>query len=594
MLAAYEGSDKYKEEQLKLQREQWQRTQEILKQLKEVLDKDNNVRLKSLSQEGFLKLLRSGALEQTALTTNNDNPKALAQQRPMLENNISYFTKNVEDTLSRYGDKYPDIANQIRSLNSELRGISSISDNKLFIDKFNTLYKELVKVSNRINPNLQSAEDIKDLIGSMTFKFTGDASNADLDIESILSKNSNLFIPLWKRILGNATGISPNVMSSTRETLDWYKNDMAIRSRTSGVLASMLRGGGSVSDVQSLLKTSTVSKKLRGDGGYTYQIDWKATNKAVEEFALKLSSTTDVISAYKTGLENERDAYIKLLSEGLTAAETEDLKNGKFVSAKKYEELSKDYGEQLVNAFGEKLLSKDGLTVSVKDGKFVDTNGNEIAQEDVVLTGNIYEILQTNLKEINQKIATASLQENQNVLLNKLTTSTLDNQIISELLNKGASYDVLKFARENPDYINSSMNPLFTQYIKEAFEGKFDSFTDVLDKRNSKNEQERDNAEIAFSSTVDSLIANLTELLNNSTFVKSLEDYVKNERNTRKNDILTDLKQYDEGRSYFDFSENGITNARDWKGWRGIKITCLVLKSWKWHIQVAVILILMN
>ena len=460
------------ERALQEQRKNWENTISLMKEINGNLDNVGNLDITKLSYQQFSRYFNSGAIEagRKLNIVNTEDKQAMRADRTILEAQYKAVNQEIEKQLS--GDLKESFRNAFGTLSRAGRGLNDEDYLNVFNRTFDEQNKLLQKAFNNTEDKGQKElyENLMNYLKSVTIQWNGDRSVLNADIDQIMRSSGNVFIPLWKRILGSATGISPNVMSSTRETLDWYSNDVAIRNRTSGVLSSMLRTGGSVSDVQSLLKTSGSLKQLRGDTGGTYQIDWRATNKAVEDFALKLSSTTDVITAYKNGLQAEMDTYINLMSEGLTSAETQDLKNGKMISAKRYGELEKDYGSQLVNAFGEVLKSSEGLTVTVKDGKFIDERGNEIAQENVILTGNLFTVIESKMNELSGKIATASLQEANNQMLSKMVaggkTAFYGQQLLSQTGTFTESRDITRFALENPEYLNSVMSAAINELIK--------------------------------------------------------------------------------------------------------------------------------
>lgn len=487
IIEAYEKTDEYKEKQQAETLKKWKETQALLKEISDHTDKNDKLDYKNLLPVQFINYLKSGALTGRQLATTGDNPKLLTQDRSALNNSIMYGAETIRGKyvsgLSRYGVDISKIESKLDKI--EKLTVSPLSD-KEFIESFNRMYKDLgseIETLEKANTPFEKQffEEMRTFFKSMTYEYSANTEGKDVDLNALAEGTGKVFVPLWKRILGSATGISPNVMSSTRETLDWYSNDMAVRNITSGVLGAALRNGGNVNTVQSLLKTSGVLKELKNAGSGTYQIDWEATGKAISKFATNLGTANEVLEAYRKGLEDELDTYVNLLSNGLTQTETQDLTSGKMISAKRYAELEKEYGGFFVNAFGEKLFSDKGLEVTVKDGQFVDSQGNIVAQENVKISGNIYTLLQDKLTDLQKRIATAKLQEENNKIYEKyaksFNLSKVQDLLLMRTTQSLAGVKAGQFIIDEPEYIQSQFSNLYAEKMNGSGDKYDDSWT---------------------------------------------------------------------------------------------------------------------
>ena len=365
-----------------------------------------------------------------------------------------------------------------------------------FSDRMTFLDSELAKaISLGEKEKINVLKQVQLLFSLSTLRLSANTDIKDTDVNDLRDlkdKKSSVNIPLWKRLLGNATGISPNVINSTKDTLEAYRDDMAVRNTAKNVFSTILQNGGNVKDIQKLLGVSGERKEF-SDGSKTFQIDWKKTSKNLEEFSLRLSASTKIVDAYKTGLESQLKTYEDLLANAVTASETTDI-NGiktKTVSASKWGELTKDQGDQLVNAFGEKIKTISGEEVSyIKDGIAYDKQGNKLQEQQVILTGNLFEWLETELPKLRDSIKEAKKQSDINSLLGEFTENLGKQDIFQKLLLKatpeqaryiiGNRDSVIKNVLENIDFSGSTIknyNDLFA--IQQGKFGENSQYVEV-------------------------------------------------------------------------------------------------------------------
>lgn len=460
----YQKTEEYQQEQLEQQKKQWEEVRQILSNISKYQQENGIVDFTKLGLEKAIQYLGAFSVERDLSIVEGKNAAQLNEDRGILTTQFGSAIDQIQSYMQESGLYNYDFAKLLSYVEGD------ITKDKTTTAWYKDFSSHFIGLSDSVNNWIEKESDenkkeqlggIKDFLSMATLLLSSNTDARNYNINEILKKSGSNkdFIPLWKRLLSNATGLSANVISGTNSALANYRDDLAIRNTTGGVLRAGLQGGLGVDFVQQLLKTSGVALELRGDKGGTYQIDWKETGKAVKEFAMQLSASTKVISAYKSGLEAQLNVYETLLSDALVSSETQDIKGDKkFTTAKELSQLAKDYGDQLVNAFGEKLTTKDGLEVSVKDGEFIDQNGNRIAQENVIVTGNIYEFMRQELPKIRQELAEANIQENKNAMLSDLTESIYSIKLFDYLLKSGFSKDNMDTLLENRKFVVTDFN----------------------------------------------------------------------------------------------------------------------------------------
>lgn len=438
-----EAQKKAEEEQKSL----WAKTIDIVTQISKNTDAEGNVDITKIGLAQLEEYMTSGVFSASKLNVvNGKSATQMAEDRSVLGAQYDYISRAIETELKKAGAKevLTNFKEMKRSYNQSVENDIEFYKNfdTTFSEQYNLLSKELSAASEEQKPLY---ERLLKLLGSSTLRLSVDTSIAGVDIEDLMPEPEEVvlkeFIPLWKRILSQATGISSNVIYGTNETLSSYRDDMAVRNTAANVFSAILKGGGSVDTVQSLLRTSGRNMQLRGDTGGTFQIDWKATNKALKDFVSQLTVSTEVLSAYKSGLQAQVDVYTQLLSTGITSAESQDIQNKKLVSSQQWAELIKDSGDQLVNAFGERLTDEFGNQITkIVDGQFYTANGTEVSQESVRIQGNIFEFIKKELPELNKNIAKISNEEIfRNLFQNKIEGKVVED-VIDRYISKNLAY----------------------------------------------------------------------------------------------------------------------------------------------------------
>lgn len=462
----YQKTEEYQQKQLEQQKKQWEEAKQILSNISKYQKENGIVDFTKLGLKDAVQYFNKGSfsVERDLNIVEGKNAAQLNEDKGILTTQFGSAINQIQTYMQKSGLYDSSFARLLSYVEGD------ITKDKTTTQWYKDFSSHFIGLSDSINNWIEKESDvnkkeqlggIKDFLSMATLLLSSNTDARNYNIDELLKKSGSDkdFIPLWKRLLSNATGLSANVISGTNSALVNYRDDLAIRNTTGGVLRAGLQGGFGVDFVQQLLKTSGVALELRGDKGGTYQIDWKETGEAVKKFAMQLSASTKVISAYKSGLEAQLNVYETLLSDALVSSETQDIKGDKkYTTAEELSQLAKDYGDQLVNAFGEKLTTKDGLEVSVKDGEFFDQNGNRIAQENVIVTGNIYEFMRQELPRIRQELAEANIQENKNAMLSGLTESIYDIKLFDYLLKSGFSKDNMDTLFENRKFVATDFN----------------------------------------------------------------------------------------------------------------------------------------
>ena len=480
--AIYKSSDEYKQKEEKEHLATLKNALEVLKDIAKNTDESGRVDITKFSANQLASYIKQGAFtsgEKLDVVTGNKTVDS--QNRQTLMNQYGYIAKLTDNFLKTGMAGVSGIqgTTYAQSFNQEiLDSLNNLSDEQFFTE-FPKIYAQQSNAINemiRVAPKdgrQQQLETFKTLLDYALNKFEADTTGTGANPEDILKGSKQEFIPLWKRILSSATGLTTNGMTSTLQTMTNYRDDMAVRNMASGVLSATMKSMG-IDTAMSLMKTNR-SVQLTGDNGKTFQIDWAETKKAMHSFATQLSASTDVITAYKNGLQAELDTYEQLIAAGYTQAESTDLGSQKFVSSKQLAKLGLGNESQLVNAFGEVLTTASGkkynvADVTFRDGQMFDKLGNEI-QEEVVLTGKLFEFIKSEMPRLREKMHEATETELNNKLMNKLFNNVAGSAYIQDYVKNNGYNKNSALLLQNPDYVSEYINSALTELkSKGAFE----------------------------------------------------------------------------------------------------------------------------
>lgn len=433
----YKNSEEYEKKQLEEQKKLWSQVQKTLLDIRKIQDKQGIVDYSKSNAKDLLSYFENGAItEERKLTVRKiDDLNKMASDRVILTKQYQTMIGLVKDYMSQ-NSVYDENVNKALDKFSNAKFQRTPAE---FFDNFSKIFSDTIetidKSTNETNKDILSG--VKTLLTMATLQYSSDTSSADHTLDKLLKgKGGQDFISLWKRLLGGLTGLSPTAIDSTKGALTAYRDDIAIRNTTSGVLKAGLQSGLGVDFVQSILKTSGEKGTAEGTED-TFQIDWKKTGEAVKKFAFELSNSTQVISAYKEGLQNQLSVYEAAMSDILVATENQMTDKDGHVSANTLDKMPDNYKEQLLNAFGEGLISDDGLKVEFKDGKFIDANGKELSSENVRITGNIFEFMKEELPKLREEIAKTEKEGIKRQERDNLAFNIRDIAVFDEILKKG-------------------------------------------------------------------------------------------------------------------------------------------------------------
>ena len=459
----YKESDEYKEKQ---EKERVQRLEEALKVLKEIAvntDETGKVDVSKFSIEDLYKYFTNNAFvagKKLDVVPKNgvydsESRNLLEKQYGFIEGELLAFTKSLG----------PNFADTITKLENKSIATLKDLDNEQFYTEFKNNYTETGNIVKDIKRSV-NAEQLKKL-NMITYLMDKMLSTVEADTEGknatteMINGSGSQFIPLWKRILAQATGLSAEGITTSKQTLENYRDDMAVRNLASGVMTEVMKNSDVTSAMQ-LIRASNQVGKLKGTSFEVVQIDWKSTREAVKNFALQLSASTSVISAYKNALEDELSTFQSLVAAGYTTPESQELKNQRYVSASKYARLMETAGSQLVNAFGERLVTKSGQSVWLREingeGKFFDAEkeGNEVAVDELILTESMFEIIKKTLPKIEEELHEANATQLKNSVLEDLLGEVKAVQLQRFVNTSSANFDSKSagFLQNNPEFLS--------------------------------------------------------------------------------------------------------------------------------------------
>lgn len=472
---------------------------EELKKLVDISSEENGIDVTKLSVDKYIDYSKKGALtseKQYSLNGEGLSGKERTAARNLMQGQLEWAMKFLRASLpSQYELEKQEGGARLSSHMWDDRALAEMSDANFF--KFlpiaiNQLSEGITEFSKTLNPSeeqnwISLLGDIRDIVVQgigkrSTVNGTG-STLAGADLENSVSK---ITIPLWKRLLGSYTGLSPSAIDTSSNAISAYQNNISTRSIAAGVFGQMLRGGSSTRAITQMLSAAGENATLARDSGKTQQISWEGVRRNLENFSLALSSSTDVITSYKAGLEAELETLIKIAAEGTTAFETSDPK-GKTVSLKTYEGYLKSTNEQLVNAFGENLVDELGeaVTMQTVDGKnrFYRSNGQEISIEEVRVQSNLLKKIQETIEKTRQDLISAERSEMLNKAMENALSSVSGNFLntlaFANMGNNSARY----FANNQQDvmrYFNSVLINLKANNSKYAEKSNKDIITDAV------------------------------------------------------------------------------------------------------------------
>lgn len=484
----YKNSDEYKEKQEAERNSLLKDALEVLKVIAKKTDDLGRVDVTKFSATELYKLNRQGAFtaskKRNLVPKNgnyNDEDRALlaSQYGYMQDLLVSYLTP-IFSSNSKTANKDTVIS---KLINNSIGNLAELT-NEEFYSQFKNVEKNTTNIIDDIITNVKKEfdpskaggiismleifkDDFKTILDELEIDTTGEKVTA-----AMMEASGDVFIPLWKRIFAQNTGLTTQSMTTQENTLQNYMKDMAPRQIVAGVMKAAMQTMG-IDSATRLLKPSERAIQLQGTDKYINQVDWERSKKALQDFATQLSASTSVVSAYREGLEKELENLQNLIVQGATETESQDLEKQKLVSVKTLSKLSTEAGTQLVNALGDKLETEDGLKVSVVDGEFVDEQGNKVAIENLHVTDSINDIIAEYLPQIQQELAEARVAERNNEEFNKWLKQVLPSELANGVLGLGGDASINGFLLSNEDYLTDQFNNAFDAVLADYLQKDF-------------------------------------------------------------------------------------------------------------------------
>lgn len=441
-----ESSEEYKQKKREEEIERLKKTQELLKQIAENTEPDSNVlSFAKVSAKQLSEWVDKGAVEGRGLALTADRDTK-GTDWLTLRNQLTTRVRQTRDSFMEDG-RFTSEEKKARDILSKINinRLNSYDNKEDFYKDFNTNYKETYRevefYFNRASEELKPFwKNILDGLKQSVIKYSVDADGLNVDIDSLFDKKekkekeADTFVPLWKRILSSSTGVATSAITGTKQTLDFYHENLSTRSTAGNLLSAMAKEGMGIDKIRNLVASTGSRVQLKGDADKTYQIDWVKTRKNLETFATKLSASTTAIDAWTKGLEDEYNTYADLIGSGILTAETDGIKQAKTISADKLNKEWLSADSQGVNAFGEKLVTElDEEVVKIVNGvAYTENKSGELVKcmnQNIVTTGKIYDEIKKRMPEIEKELKEAKIAQAQNKVL-----STMQNDSISGIL----------------------------------------------------------------------------------------------------------------------------------------------------------------
>ena len=499
----YKASDEYKEKQENERKKRLTEALDVLKQISKNTDpKTQAVDITKYSAKEFADLVRSGAIEPSGKldVVRQDKPYS-EEQRRLLNKQYSHYQTELQNFLKER--KFSDSLIKKLNNNNVLNAISSkVTDDQYYL-KFKDVWanqndlidaaideyskKRRAEAGNapaqyKEDALAQAEKDIekfKNEIADYTFTLQqslvpyttlieGELANVDM-----IETAGQQFVAFWKRLMSESTGLTTQSMTTPGAALSDYMSDIANRKLVTSVMGAVLSIRG-VSSAVSLLKPTDdfEQKTLRNAGFAAFQVDWKKSAEALKKFTTQLSASTEVISAYRAGLEEEASALQNLILT-FNNFETSDFgKSNKIVSVKALGKVAENVSDsQLVNAIG-RTLSYNGNDVEIEGDKLfttidgVKTEITESMYDNLSITDDIYKTIEEYLPKIESAISETKLRERTNEELKTLIGKVLPNELSKMALASGDKNSAM-YLLDNSEYLTDQFYNAYGKIIQD-------------------------------------------------------------------------------------------------------------------------------
>lgn len=448
-----EYKQKKEQEELKFLKE----AQEVLRKIADIVDENGNLDMTKLGYNEFSTLYNDKHAFDPSKKLTIVEGKSEAQMtadRAILEKQWNDMSDKIAKELSENGE------NLAVSRMGAARRMYSMEggDNKTYFANFDLLLNHQLSILEELaneNKGTDKEKEYQDMYNNLlasTFQLGVNTKGLNANPEDILSGNKNQFIPLWKRILAQYTGLSTLEMTTATDTMDKYRTDMAVRNMASNVMSATMKSMG----IDSAMRLVSVdgAKQLKEDSSATLQVDWAKTRENLKNFSLALSASTDVVSAYKQSLEDELEVYQQLIIAGYTQGEDQNGGDSQFISVKKLAQYAQS-NEQLVNAFGDTVETISGKKYNVDDLRFTqegifDKFGNKI-DEQVKVTSSISRFIESILPKMYEDLHEADVAERRNETLEEAVQNIIGTELSASMLHSSGATNTTAYYINNQE-----------------------------------------------------------------------------------------------------------------------------------------------
>jgi len=487
LYSLYRDSEEYKKEQEEKQNKLLKETQAVLKELSP-LNKGGRFDISGLKYSEIVKYTQGD----TAVLTpsrkldliEGKSASQKLEDRKILEEQWKSVSEKIAEELTAKGLK--NTANKILAEAEKTLNVKNI-------DKFYKEFGKSFEAQVKTLEGLSNADEIINVLFSSTWLHElmdkGVLATVGSDGKNGIDQS---FQALYKRILASNLGIPATAITGTNSALKFYNGNIASRNMTGNVLGTAVSNGMSIAEATKMISSTGVMAKLRDDLSKgvqtsTYQIDWEQVSKNIKDFSLQIKTSTEVVKSYKKSLEDQRNTYINLFQDTYKTGETNG-KKSTWISSKWLEQneefLSED--EIGVNAFGERLIDEAGRQIAkVVNGKAYytydeKTKTGEEATGQLYITGNIYELLDKYLKNIDKQLAEANKIEAKSAILETERNRALEGNALTYL--KLSNFSNRDFIDRNSESIMSLYQTRAESYLKNTntYGGDYQKFTDAV------------------------------------------------------------------------------------------------------------------
>ena len=435
--------------------------QEALRKLADFVDEQGNLDMTKLGYGEFSALYNDKHAfdpSKKLTITEGKSEAQMTSDRAILEKQWNDMSDKIAKELSEKGQ---DLAVNRMGVARRMYSMEG-GDNKTYFANFDLLLNHQLSILEELAKENAGTDDEKyyqDMYNNLlasTFQLGVNKKGLNANPDDLLQGAKNDFIPLWKRILAQYTGLSTLEMTSTADTMKRYHEDMAVRNMTSNVMAATMKSMSV--DTAMRLVSAGGAKQLKEDSAGTLQVDWQQTQENIKKFSLALSASTEVVSAYKKSLEDELEVYQQLIVAGYTQGENQNGGESQFISVKKLAQYAQS-NEQLVNAFGDTLETASGKKYSVDDLRFTqegifDKFGNKI-DDQVKVTSNLSRFIESILPKMYDDLHEANVSELNNSTIKQLFDNISSTTLLSKYISSGKALESAQFINANPEYARS-------------------------------------------------------------------------------------------------------------------------------------------